>query len=747
MPLYHFSALNSERALNLLNHPTAKGIPTHASHAPKGGVLVGYVTWRIRTMSASLHRTNDNTRYWLIMNALIITSALLCLSSPMASNTAAAAPTDDRTAKPKAKQTGSILSTDTKPAITTPKKSHRLIRRPTSASTLQNPSVELTPVTPSTNSVTPSSPSPQENTSTQLKEASANKSVMPIALAAPLASPVVGQITSATAHTLSPLIGSAAPSRHTAAVDTGLSAQTPPASMRRLFSEIPGVAQIAAYEEPDPTITTPTIARNPSIMSFSAVQNGAAPATQALTISNNGPGTLTWTAASNSTWLTLNSATSISGSNLGSVNVGVNPSGLSVGAHSGAITIIGAGATNSPQTVTVTFDITAAPTPTIELSATSLSFSAIQGGSNPANRTITISNSGSGTLNWTASESATWLSVSPASGTGTGTVTVSTNISGMTAGSYSVPITIAATGATNAPQTVTVSLMVTAQAAIGFSPTSMGFTATQGGAAPASQALTISNTGGGTVSWTVSDDATWLTPSPTSGTGSGFSMINISTTGLAAGTYSATVTINASGATNTPRTIPVTLTITAAAMPTISRTPSALTFTATQGGANPANQTVTITNSGTGTLSWTASDNAAWLTVTPTSGTNSGAITTSVNASGLSAGTYAATITIASTGATNTPQTLAVSLTVSAATTSSATLTWTSNKETDLAGYKIYRGTASGSYGLIATVPAGTLTYQATGLALNTTYFFAISAYDTAGNESPYSSEVSKSIF
>jgi hypothetical protein len=54
--------------------------------------------------------------------------------------------------------------------------------------------------------------------------------------------------------------------------------------------------------------------------------------------------------------------------------------------------------------------------------------------------------------------------VSPASGTGTGTVTVSTNISGMTAGSYSVPITIAATGATNAPQTVTVSLMVTAQA-------------------------------------------------------------------------------------------------------------------------------------------------------------------------------------------------------------------------------------------------------------------------------------------
>jgi hypothetical protein len=149
-------------------------------------------------------------------------------------------------------------------------------------------------------------------------------------------------------------------------------------------------------------------------------------------------------------------------------------------------------------------------------------------------------------------------------------------------------------------------------------------------------------------------------------------MINISTTGLAAGTYSATVTINASGATNTPRTIPVTLTITAAAMPTISRTPSTLTFTATQGGANPANQTVTIANSGTGTLSWTASDNAAWLTVTPTSAIMT--ITASVNASN-KRWHLCWTITIASTGATNT-QTLAVSLTVSAAVISSATLTW-----------------------------------------------------------------------
>jgi len=675
------------------------------------------------------------------MNALIITSALLIsLNTTMAGDMLAAAPTDNRTSQHKTKQTGSIPSAAIKPAISTLPKSHRLLTRSILAETpsaVQSPLGELTPVTRST---TPAS--------AQSKETIANKAVIPMALASQLASPLVGQVTPSVAPTSSPLIGSAAPSRRTAAANSGLSAQAPPASMRRLFSEIPGVAQIAAYEEPDPTVTTPTIARNPFAMSFSAVQNGAAPAAQALTISKSGLGTLTWTATSNSAWLTLNSATSASGSNLGSVNVGVNPSGLTVGAHSGVITIIGAGAANSPQTVTVTFDITAAPTPTIGLSATALSFSAVQGGSNPANKTITISNSGNGTLTWTATESSNWLNLSPASGTGNSTITVSIVTTGMTAGTYSAPITIAATGATNTPQTVTVSLTINATPTIGFSPTAFTFTGGQGGTLPASQALVISNSGGGALSWTVSaNNTTWLSLSPLSGTGAGSSTVTVNTAGLAAGTYTGTITISAVGASNSPRTVPVTLTVTVAASPTISRSPATLTFSGTQGGANPASQAVNITNSGTGSLTWTATDNANWLTLTPASGTGTGTIGASVNLSGLAAGTYTGTITITATGATNTPQTVAVSLTVSAAATSSATLSSLANSETDLAGYKIYRATSSGAYGAaLASVPIGTTSYQATGLQVGTTYFFVITAFDKAGYESTFSNEVSKSI-
>ena len=56
----------------------------------------------------------------------------------------------------------------------------------------------------------------------------------------------------------------------------------------------------------------------------------------------------------------------------------------------------------------------------------------------------------------------------------------------------------------------------------------------------------------------------------------------------------------------TPVTVPVTFTVAAAPVPpAIGASPTALSFTATQGGANPATQTVTISNTGGGTLSWT----------------------------------------------------------------------------------------------------------------------------------------------
>jgi hypothetical protein len=69
------------------------------------------------------------------------------------------------------------------------------------------------------------------------------------------------------------------------------------------------------------------------------------------------------------------------------------------------------------------------------------------------------------------------------------------------------------------------------------------------------------------------------------------------------------------------------------------------------------------------------------------------------------------------------------------------TLAWDANAETDLQAYKVYSGTASRTYSCSTNVGKST-TCTISDLAAGTTYYFAVTALDTAGNESGYSSEV-----
>ena len=107
-----------------------------------------------------------------------------------------------------------------------------------------------------------------------------------------------------------------------------------------------------------------------------------------------------------------------------------------------------------------------------------------------------------------------------------------------------------------------------------------------------------------------------------------------------------------------------------AALPTISVSQPSLQFTAGVGGSNPASQSIEITNTGGGTLAWTATAKAAtgsWLSISPSSGTAPSALSVAVNAAGLAAGTYSGTVQITSAGASNSPLAIAVTLTVAAA--------------------------------------------------------------------------------
>lgn len=72
-----------------------------------------------------------------------------------------------------------------------------------------------------------------------------------------------------------------------------------------------------------------------------------------------------------------------------------------------------------------------------------------------------------------------------------------------------------------------------------------------------------------------------------------------------------------------------------------------------------------------------------------------------------------------------------------------ATLSWDANTAPDLAGYLAYNGTNPGVYGAPITVSAGVTTLLIAGLA-EVTQYFAVKAYDAAGNQSAFSQEVSK---
>jgi len=319
--------------------------------------------------------------------------------------------------------------------------------------------------------------------------------------------------------------------------------------------------------------------------------------------------------------------------------------------------------------------------PAIGLSVTALGFAAPVGGPNPAGQTVRITNTGGGTLNWSAASGAAWLAIGPVpAGLAPNAwqdLTVSVDVVGtaLAAGPYAGTITVSAPGASNAPRTIDVTLDVNNTPAIGLSPASLAFSAPVGGPNPVSQTLRLTNTGTGTLNWSASDNAAWLavTAGPGSLAAGTFVDLTVSvdviTTALAAGPFGGTITLTAPGASNTPQTIPVSLAVNG--MPTLGLSPSSLSFAATEGGGNPPAQTLTVTNTGAGTLTWTVAPNAGWLTLAPSpvalAAGASQALTVSIDITSLAAGSRPATITVTAAGASNSPQAVPVTLTVSPA--------------------------------------------------------------------------------
>ncbi len=311
---------------------------------------------------------------------------------------------------------------------------------------------------------------------------------------------------------------------------------------------------------------------------FVALEAGANPNDQLLTVSNPGGGTVNWSIVDVNEvtltlpgWLTIAPANGVLGYDESEpVTLSADITGLSGGQYSYAFDVVAPGAVNSPQTVTVELDVIG---PILSVSSNTFSFIAPESGANPDDQTLTISNPGGGTVNWSIVDVnevtltlPDWLTIAPANGSlgydESEPVTLSVDITGLPVGQYSFAFQVVDPAAANSPQMLTVDLKVIGPI-LSVSETDFNFVGLEAGANPDSQVLTVENLGGGTVNWSIdtTDKPGWLILMPTSGSlGPNESepvTLSIDTTGLVDGLYSYAFQMTAPGAANSLQTIAV----------------------------------------------------------------------------------------------------------------------------------------------------------------------------------------------
>ncbi len=253
--------------------------------------------------------------------------------------------------------------------------------------------------------------------------------------------------------------------------------------------------------------------------------------------------------------------------------------------------------------------------------------------------------------------------------------------SALPAGSNQGTITINAPNATPFTQTVNVKLTTTApgQPSLNVKPAALTFSFVQK-AASGTQSISVSNLGGGSLSFSVQASTTsggsWLSGSPSSASVNAFGSTGVSITAnpssLAAGTYSGTVVISSANPAQSV-VVPVTMTV-SAVLQTILIPQTGLTFFAVQGGGPAPPQYISILNTGTGQMTFNITggtlSGGAWLSAFPLNGESDASspivpqVQVEVNPGKLTTGIYYGTVQVNAPGADNSPQFVSIILNV-----------------------------------------------------------------------------------
>jgi hypothetical protein len=430
---------------------------------------------------------------------------------------------------------------------------------------------------------------------------------------------------------------------------------------------------------------------------------------ESLNLVNTGGGTISWSASSQSSWLMVTPAHGLF-SDEQTIQVAADRSQLKPGDYTGGITIV----SNVGAPVVIHAYMTVLPIPTsagavLDVTPAVLSFTAIDGGSDPVAQSLSIANIGHKDLYWEidpqslqqqstnidplVATSTNWLHFQTTSGKiapgASASISVQVYSRALLQGTFIGVITFrSAHGHTmyNDPQQVAVSLTVQPRCGVLLSTGSMAFT-TVAGQSTANQTLNLTSSLScqGAVNWSSLISSPWLSLSPDSGSITGATpeatTVNVNATGMAPGTYNGFVSVTVD---HSSQSIVVQLIVQGSPTPTpdvpvMGVAPLSLNFTPPAGSTGMTSQAVGITNTGGSTLLWHASvpSELSWLSLGQSSGSippgGSAHLLVNVTPGNLSPNVYAytgqVTLTVADTSGSpiaGSPQVVAVTLVVSA---------------------------------------------------------------------------------
>jgi hypothetical protein len=392
------------------------------------------------------------------------------------------------------------------------------------------------------------------------------------------------------------------------------------------------------------------------------------------------------------------------------------------------------------STISVGLSGTGSPSSTgyvIYATPTSLSFSKREGGVTSA-KNININDLTPGPVPFTLSTDKPWITLSAtSSSTQPGGVVLQfgVNPAGLAVGSYSGNVFVTASGVSNSPMAVPMTLTVTPAALVSIAVT------------PASPSIVKGATQQFTATGTYSDSSTQNLTSTATWSSATVSVATINAAGLATGVAAGTSNITATNSTGNVTSNAATLTVNTPGQ--LTSNPLSLNFNNVSVGSS-STLSVTLTNSGGSAVTISNVSIAGpgfGASGVPTGTTLNTGQSATLNATFTPAasGSVAGSVTLTSNAA-NSPTTIALSGTAVQPIQHSVALSWVASTST-VSGYNIYQGTVSGGpYAKLTSALDASTSYTDSTVQSGLSYFYVVTAVDGNNVESVYSSVVSALI-